>query len=131
MPGEMGRHNRRACRLDVFGQLDDFFPAHPALQHVHRGDAENQDEIIPDSGARLLNDLCRKPHPVLIGAAILVGSEIGLFNKKAGNQIACGADNLDAIIARLFGEHGAIDVVVDLFLYPFGIKFCRCETCDR
>ena len=52
--------------FQLAGEQRHFIPTHAALQHVHAGNAENNDEIFADRGATTAHDFKRKPHTVFI-----------------------------------------------------------------
>ena len=120
MPCKMSRNDGHTGFFQSFGQRDDLLPAHAVFQHVHCRDAKNQDEVLTNRGAGLLDDLDRETDAVFVAAAIFIFAQIGFLDQKGRNQIAGRPDNLDPVIARLFCHHRAADMVADL-LFDAGL----------
>ena len=119
----MGGDNRHADFLKLAGQQGDLVPAHAALQHIHRGNAEHDDEFIAHRFAAAFRHFERKAHAVFIRAPPFIRSLIGFLNQKCRQQIARRADNLDPVITRFFGHGGAIGVVGYLLFNAFRVQF--------
>ena len=126
----MGRDNRHADFLKLARQFRHFVPAHAALQHVHRRNAEDDDEVIADGFAASFGNLKRKAHAVFVRAAPLVGALIGFFNQKRRQQIACRADNLDTVITGLFCQTRTFGMVGNLFFNACLVHLGRRESPD-
>ena len=123
VPAEVGGDDVHPLGLQRLGQHDDLFPGQAILQHVHGRDAEDQDEIGPHRRAHPSDDLDRELHPVLERPAPAVGALVGLVHQEGRDEIAGRADDLDAVIAGLFGQHGAVGEVGDLLLDAGFVQF--------
>ena len=126
----MGRHDVDARGDHGLAQRHHLVPRHAALQHVHGGDAEDDDEIGADRGARPPDDLDREAHAVLERAAPAVGPPVGLLDQEGRDQVAGRADDLDAVVARLPGHRCAVGEVGDLLLDAGLVEFLRHEGAD-
>ena len=116
VPAEMRADDIRAGSFDCFAQRHHFVPGQPAIEHVHCGDPEDQDEVWPDRLTNPLHHLDRKPHPVFPGAAPTIGSQIGPLDKKGAQKIARRANNLHPVVACLAGKRCAVGEIGDLLL---------------
>ena len=82
VPSEVGGNDADACEFKPLCQGDNFVPAHPAFEHIHGGDAEDDDEILPHRRTRLFYDFQRKAHPVFVRSAIGIVAQVGFLNKE-------------------------------------------------
>jgi hypothetical protein len=112
----VGADDIRPCLLDCLPQLHHLLPGHTALQHIHRGDPENDDKVPIHSGTHAAHHFDGKAHAVLVTAAPLVGALVGFFHEERTEQVPRGADDLHAVIARLARTAGAVGKVRQLFL---------------
>ncbi len=116
VPAEVRAQDVGAGRFHRARQRHDLVPGQPAFEHVHRGDAEDQDEIRPHRRAHPAHHLHGEAHAVLERAAPGVGAQVGLLHQKGGQQVARRADDLHPVVPRLAGEHGAVGKVGQLLL---------------
>ncbi len=116
VPGEVGADDIRTCLLDRLPQLHHFLPGHAALQHVHGGDPENDDEVVAHRRANAAHHLDRKAHAVLVTAAPPISALVGLRHQEGTEQITGGADDFHAVVARLARAAGAVGKVRQLLL---------------
>ncbi len=130
MPGEMRADDVGAGGFHGLGQRNHFLAGHAALQHVHRRDAENQDEIRAHRRPCPANDLDRKAHAVFKAAAPLVFAQIGLFDQKRRQQIAGRSDDLHAVIAGGLGLRRAIGKIRQLLFDAVRVQFTRHMAAD-
>ena len=130
VPAKMRAHDGGANGFDGLGQRHHFVPRHAAFKHVHRRDAEDDNEIRPHGFADAADHLDREAHPVFKAATPLIGAQIGLFDKESGEQIACRADNLDTVIAGQLGHRGAIGKIIQLFFDTGLIEFIGHKPTD-
>ena len=103
VPAEVGGDDVHPLGFQRLGQHDHLFPGQAILKHVHRRDAEDQDEVGAHSGAHPSDDLDRELHAVLEGAAPAVGALVGLVHTEGRDQVAGRADDLDTVITGLLG----------------------------
>ena len=126
----MGGNHRHADFLKLACQQRHFVPTHAALQHIHSGDAEHDDEVIAHCLAASFGHFKRKAHTVFIRAAPFIGALIGFLNQKSRQQITGRADNFDPVITGLFGHGGAMGVVGNLFFNARRVQFFGRESAN-
>ena len=114
VPAEVGGDDRCADRLNGLGQRHNLVPSHAPFEHIHGGNAENDDEVFAYRLAHAPHDLDREAHAVLKRPTPLVGALIGPLDEEGGEQIARRTDDLDPVIARLFGQGGAVGEIAEL-----------------
>jgi hypothetical protein len=130
VPAEVGADDGGAVGLHGLGQRHHLVPRQSAVQHVHRGNAEDDDEVGPDGGAHALHHLAREAHAVVPRAAPAVVAQVGLLDQKGADQVAARADDLHAVVAGQTGHCGALRKVGDLLLDAGFIQFVRCVAAD-
>ena len=130
VPGEMGGDDGGARGFHRLGQLDHLLARHAALQHVHRRDAEHDDELVAHGGTGAADHLHREPHAVFETAAPHIGAHVGLLDQEGGQQIAGRSDDLHPVIARRLRLHRTIGEIGQLFFNAVGIQFVRREAAN-
>jgi len=122
VPHKVRRDDTCTGLFELLRQQRDLVPAHATLQHVHRGNTENNNEVIANSCAHAANHLEREAHTIFITTAPFVGSLIGLLDEEGRQQIACGTNNFDPVVACLFGQTSTVGMISNLLLNTFGIQ---------
>ena len=61
----------------------------------------NDEEVVADELARATDDLDGEAHPLLGGAAPVVGTVVGAAGEELVDQVALGAHDLHSVVARL------------------------------
>ena len=122
VPHKVRRDDARTGLFELLRQQRDLVPAHATLQHVHRGNTENNNKVIAYRSAHATNHLEREAHAIFVAAAPFVCSLIGFFDQEGRQQIACRSNNFDAVIACLFGQARTVGVIGNLLLNTFGIQ---------
>ncbi len=88
----------------------------PAVDEVERRDPVDDQEILPGARARPPDDLDGKAQPVLQRAAPAVGAVVRPQRRELGDEIAFRGHDLDAVVARLLRQRGALDERLDRLL---------------
>jgi hypothetical protein len=130
VPAEMGADDVGAGAHHRMAERDDLVPGQAAFEHVHRRDAEDDQEALAHGRAHAPHHLHREAHAVIPRSAPAVGAQVGLLHQKGGQQVAGRADDLHAVVARQLGHGRALREVVQLLLNARLVQLVRREAAD-
>ncbi len=122
VPADAGVEDRRARGLHGLGELDDLVPGRSIRHQIQHGEPEDDDEVPAHGLAHGLHDLKRKAHAVRVAAAPFIRAAIGARDDEFVDEVAFAAHDLDAIVARLLRELGALGVVADRRAHAAGAQ---------
>ena len=131
VPADAGVDHRGAGRLDLAGQRQRLVPGLAVGDQVEKRHPVHHQEVLAERLAHPADDLDGEAHPVLRGAAPPVGAVVGVRCEELVDQVALGAHDLDAVVARAPGQPGSVDVVADGPLDPARGERAGLERSDR
>ena len=103
----------------------------PAVDEIERRDPVDDQEVPAGPRACPAHDLDREAQPVLERAAPAVGAVVRPQRRELGDEIALRGHDLDAVVARLLRERGAIGERLDRLLDLAVGEDPRLATIDR
>jgi cysteine sulfinate desulfinase/cysteine desulfurase-like protein len=84
----------------------------------------------PTAARARLHDFQREAHAVLERAAPAVRAKVGFLDEESRQQVAGGADDLNAVIASVLRAFGAVGEIGELLFDAFFIELIRNEARD-
>ena len=130
VPTDAGVDQRRAGRLDRLRLGDDLVPRQAVVHQINHRQAIDKNEIGPAGLADAPHDFDGEPAASRRIAPPGVVAPVGPRRCELVDQVALGAHDLDAVIARVPGQPGAVDERGDLSADPEGAERTRREWVD-
>ena len=113
VPADSGVEHVDARRLQTLGEFGGLGPGLAAVNQVEKTDAVLDEEVGADLVPDATHDLLREPHAFAGGAAPGVVTVVGAGGEELVDEVALGAHDLDAVVARPLGQPGRASPVAD------------------
>ncbi len=131
VPADAGVEDGHAGLLEQARELDDLVPRLAALDQVEQRDPVHDREALAHRLAGAAHDLDGEAHPVGRRPTPPVGAVVGARGQELVDQVALGAHDLDAVVARLLRQSGGVGEVRDGPVDALGRQRPRAEGRDR
>ena len=131
MPADARIDQRGPCGLDGLALIDDLVPGIAALDQVQHGQAVDDDEVLADRLADMLDHLHRQPTTILHRPTPFILALVGAGAGELIQKIALAGHDLHAVVAGLFRQLGRAGVGLDLTPDAPGRQSPRAEWIDR